>query len=216
MPDPPEQERVSVAVLEDVDDLRASLVTLLSGFDGFSCAGAFATGDDALREIPGLHPDVILMDINLPGMSGIECTALLRLKLPHTPIVMLTVYEDDEKVFQALQAGAVGYLLKKTPPARLLEAIREVHEGGAPMSNQIARKVIASFQVQPRTPAKTPDLSPREKEILEHLAKGLRYKEIADTLFISTETVRTHLRNVYLKLHVRSATEALNMFAPRG
>jgi DNA-binding NarL/FixJ family response regulator len=207
---------IAVAVLEDVDELRASLVALLTGYEGFSCAGAFATGEEALRRIPQLRPDVVLMDINLPGMSGITCAALLRPQIPDTPIMMLTVYEDDEMVFQALKAGAVGYLLKQTPPAKLLEAIREVYEGGAPMSNQIARRVIASFQNDPRQFAEDPCLSPREREILEYLAKGLRYKEIADSLFISTDTVRTHLRNIYQKLHVRSATEALNKVSPRA
>jgi DNA-binding NarL/FixJ family response regulator len=208
-------DTISVAILEDVDELRAGLVTLISGYEGFTCAGAFATGEEALRVIPDLRPDVVLMDINLPGMSGIACTALLRQKLPHTPVVMLTVYEDDEKIFQALKAGAVGYLLKKTPPAKLLEAIREVHEGGSPMSNQIARKVIASFQAETRTPAGGETLSPREREILDQLARGLRYREIAEALFISTDTVRTHLRNIYQKLQVRSATEALLKFHPK-
>jgi DNA-binding NarL/FixJ family response regulator len=198
---------ISVAILEDGDDLRAGLVTLLSGFEGFTCVGAFSTGEEALRHIPDLRPDVVLMDINLPGMSGIVCASLLRQKIPRTPIVMLTVYEDDVSIFEALKAGAVGYLLKKTPPAQLLEAIREVHEGGAPMSNQIARKVIASFQSEAGTSDEA--LSVREREILAELARGLRYKEIAQKLFISTDTVRTHLRNVYQKLHVRSATEAL-------
>ena len=209
-------DTISVAIIEDVAELRGGLVTLLSGYEGFTCAGAFASGEDALRGIPPLRPNVILMDIHLPGISGIDCAALLRQKLPQTPIMMLTVYEDDEKIFRALKAGAVGYLLKKTPPARLLEAIREVHEGGAPMSNQIARRVIASFHTDARHQPGGLGLSSREQEILDQVAKGLRYKEIADALFISPETVRTHLRNIYQKLHVRSATEALRRVAPNG
>ena len=149
------------------------------------------------------------MDINLPGMSGIECVRTLKAQLPQTPVMMLTVYEDDASIFESLKAGAVGYLLKKTPPAKILEAIHEVHVGGSPMSNQIARRVIATFQALPQRAGHTGMLSSREQEILNHVARGLRYKEIADALFISTDTVRTHLRNIYRKLQVRSAAEAL-------
>jgi DNA-binding NarL/FixJ family response regulator len=200
---------VTVAVVEDNPELREELISLFSGFDRFSCVAIYSTAEEALRDLPAVKPDVILMDINLPGMSGIECVRRLKTRLPSVPVVMLTVYEDDDSIFESLKAGAVGYLLKKTPPARILDAIREVHGGGSPMSNQIARRVLATFQATPARPDDGDVLSPREQEILSQVARGLRYKEIADTLYISTDTVRTHLRNVYRKLQVRSATEAL-------
>ena len=149
------------------------------------------------------------MDINMPNTSGIECVAKLKALQPTLQIMMLTSFEDNEKIFQSLIAGASGYLLKKTPPTKLLEAIDELHNGGSPMSNQIARKVVETFRTQPVGSKDTVGLTEREQEILSHLAKGYRYKEIADTLFISVETVRTHLRNIYEKLHVRSRTEAV-------
>jgi DNA-binding NarL/FixJ family response regulator len=200
---------VTVAIVEDNPELREELVALFRGLEGFTCVASCSTAEEALQELPAVEPEVILMDINLPGMSGIECVRTLKTRLPQTPVVMLTVYEDDDSIFESLKAGAVGYLLKKTPPAKIIEAIREVHGGGSPMSNQIARRVLASFQAPPAHPDKGPILSPRELEILNQVARGLRYKEIADTLFVSPDTVRTHLRNVYRKLQVRSATEAV-------
>ena len=162
-----------------------------------------------MREIPREKPDVVLMDINLPDLSGIECVRRLKAEYPDLQIMMLTMYEDSEQVFQALAAGASGYLVKRTPPGQLIEALKEVHQGGSPMSMQIARMVVDSFHHMGPARDETANLTPREEEILSHLAKGLRYKEIADTLFISVETVRSHLRRIYEKLHVRSRTEAV-------
>jgi len=155
------------------------------------------------------EPDVVLMDINLPGMSGIECTRKLKARQPGLSIMVLTVYDDDEMIFESLKAGASGYLLKKTPPAKLLEAILELHNGGSPMSSRIARRVVQAFQAMGPSSKETENLSKREHEVLSYLVKGYRYKEIAETLFISIETVRTHLRNIYEKLHVRSRSEAV-------
>jgi DNA-binding NarL/FixJ family response regulator len=206
---------INVAIVEDSKEIREGLEVLLNGSEGYHCVGAFATGEDALLGLPSRKPDVVLMDINLPGMSGIECTRKLRHLRPSLPIMVLSVYEDDEKIFESLKSGASGYLLKKTPPAALLDAILDVHTGGAPMSSRIARKVVATFQALGPSSMETENLSTREHEIMAYLAKGYRYKEIADTLFISVETVRTHLRNIYEKLHVRSRSEAVLKAFPR-
>ncbi|MDP1676362.1 MAG: response regulator transcription factor [Bacteroidota bacterium] len=203
------KKTITVAIVEDLDDIRNGLSVLINGSEGFRCVGTFPNGVEALAAIPALLPDVVLMDIDMPKMNGIECIYRLKKKLPLLQIVMLTVFEDDEKIFQSLQAGASGYLLKKTQPAKLLESIEELHNGGSPMSSQIARKVVATFQQPTIVFNAALALSQREQEILSYLAKGFRYKEIADTLFISVETVRTHLRNIYEKLHVRSRTEAV-------
>ncbi|MBI2427546.1 MAG: response regulator transcription factor [Ignavibacteriales bacterium] len=200
---------ITVAIVEDLDDIRNGLAALINGSEGYRCVGVFSNGEDALRDVPVLKPDVVLMDIDMPKMNGIECIKALKVQLPALQITMLTVFEDDEKIFRSLQAGASGYLLKKTPPVKLLEAIQELHHGGSPMSSQIARKVVQAFQQTGESKKQTENLSPREHEILSYLAKGYRYKEIADTLFISVETVRTHLRNIYEKLQVRSRTEAV-------
>lgn len=200
---------ITVALVEDIDEIRDGLATLINGSVGFRCLKTFANAEDALRGIPLLKPDVTLMDINLPGISGIACTRALKNKLPDMQIVVLTAYENDAQVFESLKAGANGYLLKKTPPVKLLEAIQDVVNGGSPMSSQIARKVVQAFHSASDPSKETETLTTREQEILSYLAKGYRYKEIAETLFISVETVRTHLRNVYEKLHVRSRTEAV-------
>lgn len=199
---------INVAIVEDIDEIRFGLATLISGSPGFKCVGTYATAEEALAAIPRHRVDVVLMDIELPGMSGIECIRKLKAKMPDLQIMMLTVFEDEEKIFQSLRAGASSYLLKKTPPAKLLEAIEELHRGGSPMSAGVARKVVHAFQHQQDSPDETQNLSAREKEILSLLARGYRYKEIADALFISVETVRTHLHRIYEKLHVRSRTEA--------
>jgi len=176
------------------------------------CVCACSTAEEALQAIPRQQPDIVLMDIQLPKLSGIECTAQLKRLLPALHIIMVTVYEDTERIFSALRAGACGYLLKRCTPEELISAVREVRQGGAPMSRDIARKVIASFQEPLATTANVEELSPREREILELLAQGLPNKEIAHRVGVSDGTVRWHLRHVYDKLHVRSRTEAALKF----
>jgi DNA-binding NarL/FixJ family response regulator len=206
---------INVAIVEDEDEVREGLAVLINGSEGFRCIQTFSSAESALPEISKNKPDVVLMDINLPGMSGIECISKLKASRPDLPIMVLTVYDDDEKIFESLRAGASGYLLKKTPPAKLLEAILELHNGGSPMSSSIARKVVEAFQTMAPSSEEAQNLSKREQEILSCLAKGYRYKEIAETLFISVETVRTHLRNIYEKLHVRSRSEAVLKVFPK-
>jgi len=199
----------SVVVVEDVSGLREQLVKILNSSQGIRCVGACASAEDALRVIPAKKPDVVLMDIRLPGMSGIECVAELKQLLPSLQIIMLTVYEDSESIFRALKAGAAGYLVKSAPPAKLLEAIEDVSKGGAPMSSHIARKVVQHFHVAGPTPSRSEELSPREREVLNLLASGYIYKEIGDQLGISPETVRTYVKNICEKMHVRSRLEAV-------
>ena len=206
---------VKVAIVEDDTDIREGLAALINGSEGFQCVAAYASGEAALTEVLKKTPDVVLMDINLPRMSGIECTRRLKELRPDLSIMVLTVYDDDESIFESLKAGARGYILKKTPPAKLLEAIGDLHNGGSPISSRIARKIVQTFQVLGRSAEERENLSKREKEILGYLAKGYRYKEIAETLFISVETVRTHVRNIYEKLHVRSRTEAILKALPK-
>lgn len=200
---------IAVAIVEDIKEIREGLKILINLSDGFSCEDVYSTAEQALEQLPQHKPDVVLMDINLPGINGIECVKQLKLVCPDTQFIMSTVYEDDENIFESLKAGATGYLLKKTVPSRILEAITEVYQGGSPMSTQIARRVIASFQKEDDIEA-SEILTSREKEILKNLSEGLRYKEIADRLKISIETVRSHARRIYEKLHVQSRTEALN------
>ncbi len=200
---------IKVSIVEDDVRVRTDLARWIDSCAGFECVSQHPNGETALTELPIIHPHVVLMDINMPGMSGVECTRRLKNSLPEVQIVMLTVYENTDHIFSALEAGASGYLLKKTPPERLIEAIREVHIGGAPMSIHIARKVVASFR-QVTAPLNGEEmLSVREKEVLDHLVKGFLYKEIADALKISLDTVRTHVGHIYEKLHVRSRTEAV-------
>jgi len=200
---------IKVAIVEDNDKIREGLAVLIDGSAGFLCSETYETAEEALRLLPKYHPDVVLMDIQLPRMSGIECMQKLKEEQPDIQFMMLTAYEDDEKVFKSILAGASGYILKRTPPAELLEAIRDLHEGGSPMSDQIARKVVEAFRKMGKSSKETENLSERELEILSHVAKGYRDKEIAYKFFISIRTVRTHLRNIYKKLHVRSRTEAV-------
>jgi len=202
----------TIAIVEDNNIIRESLAEFVQMDQELSCVCACASAEEALRLIPKHAPDIVLMDIQLPSMSGIECTAQLKLLLPAIQIIMVTVYEDTERIFKALRAGACGYLLKRCPPEELLAAIREVRSGGAPMSREIARKVIVSFQEPLTTAAEVEDLSPREREILELLAEGHPNKTIADRLGLTDGTVRWHLRHVYDKLHVRSRTEAALKF----
>lgn len=200
---------IKVSIVEDNDKIRNGLAMLINGSEGFRCISAFLNAEDALKKIPSEKPDVVLMDINLPGMSGIECVEKLKEILPELQIMMLTVYEENDQVFNSLMAGASGYILKRTPPAELLESIRELYEGGSPMSDQIARKVVEAFRKLGKSSKETENLSEREIEILSFLAKGYQDKEIAEKFFLSVQTVRTHLRNIYKKLHVRSRTEAV-------
>lgn len=200
---------ISVSIIDDEKELRESIATFINGSPGFRCVSTYGGADVALQRIPTDKPDVVLMDINMPGMNGIECVERLKSSMPDIQIVMLTVYEDTDQIFRALAAGATGYLLKRLSPSKLLQAIREVQAGGSPMSNSIARKVVASFQKAKKTNEKQPHLSPREQAVLDCLAKGLTYKQIADQLEISIDTIRTHLRRVYEKLHVQSRTEAV-------
>ncbi len=200
---------ITVSIIDDEKELRESIATFINGSSGFRCVSVYGSADAALQELPNEKPDVVLMDINMPGMNGIECVERLKRLMPTLQIVMLTVYEDTEQIFRALAAGATGYLLKRLSPTKLLQAIREVQGGGSPMSNSIARKVVASFQKAKQTDEKQPHLSPREQAVLDCLAKGLTYKQIADQLEISIDTIRTHLRRVYEKLHVQSRTEAV-------
>lgn len=203
---------LKIAIVEDDRRICDSLSVLLDGSAGFRCVMACANAESALKQIPCDWPDVVLMDINLPQMSGIECAAKLKAARPSLQIIMLTVYMDSDQIFQSLKSGASGYLLKDTPPVEILAAITEVHRGGSPMSSAIARKVVQHFQKQ-REPL---DITPREREILTHLSKGFFDKEIAPMLSISVPTLRTHIRNIYEKLHVRSRAEAVAKFLIAG
>src|SRR5262245_44337166 len=200
---------IAVSIVEDDAKVRASLAKLIGGAAGFRCLSHHADAESGLRELPKITPEVVLMDINLPGMSGVECARRLKPLLPQTQIIMLTVYQNTEHIFNALTAGATGYLLKQTPPAELLAAIRDVHGGGSPMSSHIARKIVQSFQKPAPTNRGLESLTPREAEVLDYLAKGCLYKEIADALKISYDTVHAHIRKIYEKLQVRSRTEAV-------
>ena len=201
---------IKVVVVEDNDSIREGLKILINGTEGYNCIACYSDCEAMLKNIKKLNPDVLLMDIGLPGMNGIEGIKKVKLIIPELAILILTIYEENDLIFDALCAGACGYLVKKTPPYRLLEAIREVHEGGAPMSSHIARKVIDFFQKKPTSSQKSNyDLTPREKEILTGLVEGHNFKAIADSLFISIETVRFHFRNIYKKLHVHSQSEAV-------
>lgn len=205
---------IQVALVEDDPGVRSNLAAMLDSSPGFHCQAAYADGSAALKGIPAKRPDVVLMDINLPGMLGTECVSRLKSVVPGLPVLMLTVYDDSEQIFGSLMAGATGYLLKRTPKDKLLEAIREINAGGAPMSRQIARRVVRYFQELKQTPEmarRAPEvetLTDREEQVLAHLAKGHAYKEIAGFMGISFETVRTHVRTIYEKLHVHSRTEA--------
>jgi len=200
---------ITVSIVDDEKELRQSIATFVNGSSGIRCISSYGSAEAALKRLPADKPDVVLMDINLGGMSGIECVAQLKAIAPQIQILMLTVYEDTDQIFKALSAGASGYLLKRLTPTDLLQSIQDVHDGGSPMTSSIARKVVASFQKMEQVGEKKPLLSPREQGVLDCLAKGLTYKAIADQLGISIETVRTYLRRIYEKLHVQSRTEAV-------
>jgi DNA-binding NarL/FixJ family response regulator len=216
---------ISVCIVDDNKDIRSALEQIVLMAEGYTLAGSFCDAEEALLKIPLVKPNVVLMDINLgDGESGIDCVRQLKPQNPEILFMMCTIYEEDEKIFEALTAGANGYILKKTAPAKLLDSLRELYEGGAPMSSQIARKVVNAFQIRAAaadtigtsTQGKSISiLSNRENEILELLAKGMLYKEIAGRLFISQETVRKHVYHIYEKLHVNNRVEAINKFYRR-
>ncbi len=203
---------INVSIVEDSDKFRETLARVLNRAEGFRCISHYPNAEDALKALPHDKPEVVLMDINLPGMNGVECVRQLKQLIPTIQVMMLTVYEDTENIFNALAAGATGYMLKRTSRDELLEAIREVHRGGSPMTTHIARKVVLSFQRAAPASSPTENLSPREQEVLDCLAKGFLYKEIAEKLSISYETVHTYIRRIYEKLQVRTRTEAVAKF----
>jgi len=200
---------IRVSIIEDDEWIRENLAEAISRTNGFACIGCYPDGEEAVAQIPGNVPDVVLMDINLPKMNGIECVRKLKALVPGIQIMMLTVYEDSDKIFNSLVAGASGYLLKRTPQAEIIEAIAEVHRGQSPMSGHIARKVVQYFNQRGYDDHELGKLSKREREVLEHLARGIAYKEIADVLSLSIDTVRMHVKGIYGKLHVHSRGEAV-------
>jgi DNA-binding NarL/FixJ family response regulator len=206
---------IRVSIVEDLTEVRDGLIELVQSDEELLLVGSFKDAESAVDELTGLHADVVLMDINLPGISGIECIKLVKEKCPDTQFMMFTVYETDEKVVQALRAGASGYLLKRTEPKRIIESIKELNQGGSPMSSNIARKLLTIF-VHEKAITKKEILSDRENEVLQLLANGLLYKEIAERLYIGHGTVRQHIHNIYEKLHVSNRTEAVNKFFERN
>src|SRR5262245_37385505 len=206
---------ITVSIVEDQEPLRATLARVIDRSEGFQCVGQHPSAEAALEALPKEKPAVVLMDINRPGINGVECVRKLKQILPETQVIMLTVYEDTENIFNALAAGASGYMLKRTPTPDLLTAIRQVLQGGSPMTAHIARKVVQSFQRPGASPEATEDLSPREREVLDCLSQGFLYKEIAEKLGISYETVHTYIRRIYEKLQVRTRTEAVAKFLRR-
>lgn len=203
---------IKVAIVEDNQTTREGLETIVNLSPDYECVCTCSTGEEALNIIPKQQPEVILMDIQLPNMSGVECVARLKEQLPTTQFIMVTVYEDPDRIFRALRAGASGYILKRSTPEEVLQAIREVHKGGAPMSGEIARKVISHFQTEGTTTTEMGKLSSREREVIELVAHGFSNKEIADRLCVTVEAVRWHLKHIYNKLHVHSRTEAALKF----
>jgi DNA-binding NarL/FixJ family response regulator len=203
---------ITVSIVDDEADLREHIAGYLAAAGNIRCLSAYPSAEEALRHLPQDQPDVILMDINLGEMDGIECVRRLTALMPNAQVLMLTVFEDTEQIFRALAAGASGYLLKRLSPKKLLEAIEEVYAGGSPMSAPIARKVVKSFKGTPAHGDESADLSPREHSVLDGLAEGLAYKQIADQLGVSIHTVRNYIRRIYEKLHVRTRTEAVAKF----
>lgn len=202
---------IKVALVEDKPELLGNLKLILSYYPELEVSGAYASAEEFMDALsPAGQPDVVVMDINLPGVSGIKAVEEVKPRYPQLQFLMCTIYEDEENIYQSLCAGASGYVMKNTPPEKFFEAIQDIYRGGSPMSPNIARKVVSSFQVRNKKTAEYENLTGREKELLDFLARGYRYKEIAAELFISVETVRTHIRNIYEKLQVNSRTEALN------
>ena len=200
---------IKVAIVEDDEWIRGNLANQIARTPGFACAGSYADGEEALQKIPQTAANVVLMDINLPKMSGIECVRRLKPLVPTAQILMLTVYEDSDKIFNSLLAGASGYLLKRTPQTQIIEAISDVHRGNSPMTGHLARKVVQYFNERGNEDKEIEKLSKREREVLDCLAKGIPYKEIADVLAVSIDTVRIHIKGIYGKLHVHSRGEAV-------
>jgi len=201
--------KIRVAIVEDTDDIRDALRVLINGSEGFECLYTYLDAEQALENMPRIDIDIVLMDIGLPGMDGIDCMKALLPDMSATQFMMCTVYEDDDHIFEALQSGASGYILKKTPPAQILEAIQDLYEGGSPMSGEIARRVVAFMQRANKPSAAVDTLTSRELEILDYLSRGYLYKEIASELFISLDTVKKHIHHIYDKLHVQTRTEAI-------
>lgn len=212
---PAEPKPIQVAIVEDDEEIRANLAHRISGSRAFRLLRSYADAESALADLPQRKPDVVLMDINLPGLDGVECVRQLKAKMPRVQFIMLTVYEDSNRLFKSLLAGANGYLLKRTEPDKLLAAIQEAHGGGAPMTPEIARRVVQHFRQSPGPAADLPQLTPREIDVLGQLAKGFRYKEIVDNLSISTGTLHSYISAIYEKLHVHSRTEAVVKFLQR-
>jgi DNA-binding NarL/FixJ family response regulator len=206
---------IRVSIVEDLTEVREGLAELVRSDKELFLTGSFEDAESAIQQLPALHVDIVIMDINLPGMSGIDCIKSIKEKCPGTQFMMFTVYENNEKVLQALQAGATGYLLKRTEPKRILESIKELNQGGSPMSSNIARKLLNIF-LHEKVIRKKEILSDRENEVLQLLADGLLYKEIADRLHIVHGTVRQHIHNMYEKLHVQNRTEAVNKYFDRS
>lgn len=207
-----EMAQIKVSIVEDNDTLRAEFTRLLEGAEGLQCVSQYANAEDALKDLPRVNPEVVLMDINLPGMKGVECTRRLKAMRPDIQIVMLTVFEHSDWIFESLKAGATGYVLKRAPAGEMIDAIHLVHAGGAPMSASVARKVVQFFGRRPEPPEDLPHLTGREQDVLTKLSEGLSYGEIGDSLSISVNTVRKHIRSIYEKLQVNSRTEAVMKF----
>src|ERR1044071_1411946 len=207
---------IKIAIVEDHKPTREGLQKIITLSPGYECVCTCSSAEEALEVLPAQRPEVVLMDIQLPNMSGVECVSQLKALLPAVQVIMVTVYEDPDRIFRALLAGATGYLLKRATPEQVLAAIRDVHQGGAPMSAEIARNVILHFHDQQATTDEVAALSTREREVLELIVNGFANKEIADRLSVSVEAVRWHLKHIYHKLHVHSRTEAALKFRPRA
>lgn len=205
-------KNISIAIVEDNEEIRKSLVAFIENAEGLLLIGQYANAETALQEIPEILPDIVLMDIGLPKMNGIECVRQLKPLCPNVQFMICTIYDEDEKIFDALEAGANSYILKRSKSEQLIEAIRDLYEGGSPMSSDIARKLVQSFQKKPAHDRSSFGITPREAEILDLLAEGLSYKEIAASISISVKTIRKHIYNIYEKLHVHSRLEAINKF----
>lgn len=205
------KDQISVSIVEDMADVRQKVKHIIEDSEEFICLSTYSNAESALEELPKLNPDIVLMDINLPGMNGVDCVRQLKMLMPDVEILMLTIYENTNIIFSALTAGASGYLLKRSAPEKIIQAIRDVQEGGSPMTGHIARKVVASFRKITKPQHDYETLSLREQQVLDWLAQGRTYKEIAENLNISYNTVNTHIRHIYEKLHVRSRTQAVTM-----